>query len=143
MADDTQQQPQPQQPDLNAAIQALMRQYVGIASGQGQQVQLPSMPAPQQQVQYSDDPSKGPNLLQRIGLAIGGGSLPGAPAELRAQLGSQALMDFGIGLMSAPWNATLGQQFAGGLREARGGLLGQEAAQAGQQEYALNAQAKL
>ena len=51
MADDQQQQPQAT-PDLNAAIQALMRQYVGIASGQTPQVQLPSMPAPQQQEAY-------------------------------------------------------------------------------------------
>ena len=132
---------QPQQPDLNAAIQALIRQQVLAASGQGQQVQLPSATPPPSQ--YSNDPDKGPDLISRIGLALGGGSLPGAPAELRQQMGRQALMNFGIGLMSAPWNATLGQQFAGGLQGARSGLLGSEAALAGQQEYALNAQAKL
>jgi hypothetical protein len=140
MADD-QQQPPPQQPDLNAAIQALIQQQIAAASGQGQQVQLPSATPPQSQ--YSNDPSKGPDLLERIGLALGGGSLPGAPAELRAQMGRQALLNFGIGLMGAGRFATPGEVFAGGLRGAQSGLLGSEAAQAGQQEYALNAQAKL
>jgi hypothetical protein len=131
MADDQQQQPQAP-PDLNAAIQALMRQYVGIASGQGQQqVQLPSATPPPSQ--YSNDPEKGPGLLARIGLALGGGSLPGAPAELRAQMGAQALMNFGVGLMGAGRFSTPGEALAGGFRGAQSGLLGSEAAQAGQQ----------
>jgi hypothetical protein len=140
MADDTQQQPQPP-PDLNAAIQALIQQQLAAASGQGQQVQLPSTTPPPSQ--YSNDPSKGPDLLARIGLAIGGGSLPGAPAELRQQMGKQALLNFGIGLLGAGRFSTPGEALAGGLRGAQSGLLGSEAAQAGQQEYALNAQAKL
>lgn len=142
MADDTDQQQPPQQTlDLNAAIQALIQQQLRVASGQGQQVQLPSAQPPPSQ--YSNDPSQGPDLLGRIGLALGGGALPGAPAELRAQMGRQALMNFGIGLMSAGKFATPGEVLAGGLRGAQAGLLGSEATQAAQQEYALNAQAKL
>ena len=140
MPDDTQQQQAP--PNLNAAIQALIQQQIAAASGQ-QQVQLPSLPAPQAQTQYSNDPSQGPDLLARIGLALGGGSLPGAPAELRQQMGKQALLNFGIGLMSAGRFASPGEVLAGGLRGAQGGLLGREAALAGQQEYALNAQTKM
>jgi hypothetical protein len=135
-----QQQPQAP-PDLNAAIQALIQQQIAAASGQGNQVQLPSAQPPPSQ--YSNDPSKGPGLLARIGLALGGGSLPGAPAELRAQMGAQALMNFGTGLMSAGRFSTPGEVLAGGFRGAQQGLLGSEAAQAGQQEYALNAQTKL
>jgi hypothetical protein len=141
MADDTQQQQPQAPPDLNAAIQALIQQQIAAASGQGNQVQLPSTQPPPSQ--YSNDPSKGPGLLARIGLALGGGSLPGAPAELRAQMGAQALMNFGTGLMSAGRFSTPGEVLAGGFRGAQSGLLGSEAAQAGQQEYALNAQTKL
>jgi hypothetical protein len=135
-----QQQPQAP-PDLNALIQAMIQQQIATASGQGNQVQLPSAQPPASQ--YSNDPSKGPDLLARIGLAIGGGSLPGAPAELRQQMGKQALLNFGIGLLNAGKFSTPGEALAGGLSGARQGLLGSEAAQAGQQEYALNAQTKL
>ena len=140
MADDTQQQQAPL--NINDALQALIRQQLAAASGQ-QQVQLPSLPTPQVQTQYSNDPEKGPDLLQRIGLALGGGAMPGAPAELRAQMGSQGLLNFGIGLMSGGKFATPGEVLAGGLRGAQAGLLGNEAALAGQQEYALNAQTKM
>lgn len=140
MADDTQQQQAPL--NINDALQALIRQQLAAASGQ-QQVQLPSLPTPQAQTQYSNDPEKGPDLLQRIGLALGGGAMPGAPAELRAQMGSQGLLNFGIGLMSAGKFATPGEVLAGGLRGAQAGLLGNEAALAGQQEYALNTQTKM
>jgi hypothetical protein len=144
MSGSNDQQPQGQTaapPDLNAAIQALIRQQIAAASGQGQQVQLPSATPPPSQ--YSNDPSQGPDLLARIGLALGGGSLPGAPAALRQQMGKQALLNFGIGLLGAGRFDTPGQVLAGGLRGAQSGLLGSEAAQAGQQEYALNAQTKL